>query len=222
MVRNLTTGLVTGVLELPTGYALVQRVDPAAAPARGAAAFALSAASGVKATISLDGLIEVQTALSSLPKPADWNQDPRLICESKSKAIDAGQAGVCPRPRPGRAAGPRRSHALRHRRGPRRPGPVARVHRRHGAGRDGVRGSLPAGARRQSRLAGGPRSGARRRLRPQSRDGQRRSTPSRAIAACSRRVRGRRWRAPRISRPASATCSRSSTGIPKTSRSSGC
>jgi tetratricopeptide (TPR) repeat protein len=60
----------------------------AVAAARGAEAFALSAAAGVKATISVDGLIEVQTALNSLQKPADWNQDPRLICDYRWKAID--------------------------------------------------------------------------------------------------------------------------------------
>jgi tetratricopeptide (TPR) repeat protein len=90
VLRETAQGSVTGVLTMPTGYALVQRVEntPATA-ARGAEVFALSAASGVKATISLDGLVEVQTALNSLAKPANWNQDPRLICETKSRAIDA-------------------------------------------------------------------------------------------------------------------------------------
>jgi tetratricopeptide (TPR) repeat protein len=77
------------VLAIPTGYALVQRVDPAAiTSALGAEVLALSAAGSVRATISVDGLIEVQTALNSLKKPAAWNQDPRLICQYRQQAID--------------------------------------------------------------------------------------------------------------------------------------
>jgi hypothetical protein len=88
-LRNLAPGAVTGVLTIPTGYALVQRIDlSAAASARGAEVFALTAAGGVRAAISVDGVIEVQTALNSLEKPADWNEDPRLICQYRQQAID--------------------------------------------------------------------------------------------------------------------------------------
>jgi tetratricopeptide (TPR) repeat protein len=87
-LRDLPPGSVVGVLPVPTGYALVQRVAAAPAAAGGADAFALSAAAGVKATISVDGLVEVQAALNSVEKPADWNQDPRLICEYRGQAID--------------------------------------------------------------------------------------------------------------------------------------
>jgi tetratricopeptide (TPR) repeat protein len=89
VLRELPPGGVMGVLPVPTGYALVQRVEIVPAKSvRGAEVFALSAAGGVKATISVDGLVEVQTALNSLEKPADWNQDPRMICESRRQAID--------------------------------------------------------------------------------------------------------------------------------------
>jgi tetratricopeptide (TPR) repeat protein len=87
-LRDLPPGSVVGVLPLPTGFALVQRVEVGSAPAvLGAEVFALSAAAGVKATISVDGLIEVQTALNSVNKPAEWNLDPRLICDSRVQAI---------------------------------------------------------------------------------------------------------------------------------------
>ncbi|RPH54482.1 MAG: hypothetical protein EHM89_18510, partial [Acidobacteria bacterium] len=88
-LRNLPPGEVRGVLTVPTGFALVQRVeaDPVAS-ARGAEFLTLSAVAGVKATISVDGLTDVQTAVVSLEKPADWDQDPRLICQIRQQAID--------------------------------------------------------------------------------------------------------------------------------------
>jgi hypothetical protein len=94
-LADLAVGEARGVLVLPTGYALVQRVDPASvASPRGADVFALSAAAGVKATISVDGLSEVQTALNSVPKPADWNQDLRLLCEYRRQTVDGLKASL--------------------------------------------------------------------------------------------------------------------------------
>ena len=89
VLRGLSAGGVSAVLTVPTGFAVVQRVEAAATVgARGAEIFALSSAAGVKSTISVDGLIEVQTALNSINKAPTWNQDPRTICETKSAAID--------------------------------------------------------------------------------------------------------------------------------------
>ena len=88
-LRDLSPGAFAGVLVLPTGYALVQRIDPSTATsALGAQVFALSSASGVRSTITVDGLIEVQTALNGLDKPADWNRDLAQICEYRQQAID--------------------------------------------------------------------------------------------------------------------------------------
>jgi hypothetical protein len=86
-LADLRPGGVRGVLVLPTGFAVVQRVDNAAgAQARGAEVLALAAETGVRPTISVDGVIEVQTALAGLEKPPDWNQDLRLICEYRRQA----------------------------------------------------------------------------------------------------------------------------------------
>jgi tetratricopeptide (TPR) repeat protein len=88
-LRAASPGEVTGVVRMPTGYGVVQRLESAAAGgARGAEIFALTGSGEVKATISLDGLIEVQTALNGMRKPPDWNLDPQTICTTKSSAID--------------------------------------------------------------------------------------------------------------------------------------
>jgi tetratricopeptide (TPR) repeat protein len=88
-LRAAPPGGVTGAVRMPTGYAVVQRLESAAATgARGAEIFALTGSGDVKATISLDGLVEVQTALNGMRKPPDWNLDPQTICTTKSSAID--------------------------------------------------------------------------------------------------------------------------------------
>jgi hypothetical protein len=86
-LRSLAPGEIAGVLTVPTGYALVQRIDPASV-ATGAGALALSAAGGIRATISVDGLSELQTSLNQVEKPAAWNEDPRLLCDYRQQALD--------------------------------------------------------------------------------------------------------------------------------------
>lgn len=87
-LRDLPQGGVTGVLAMPTGYALVQRVEGLPLPSvRGSEVLALSATSSVKATISVDGFAEAETALSNLDKPANWNQDLGLICGFRQQAV---------------------------------------------------------------------------------------------------------------------------------------
>jgi len=88
-LRSLAPGGISGVLSMPTGFAVVTRVEAATGPTiRGREILALSAVSSVKATVSVDGFAEAHTALNNLPKPADWNQDPRSICEYRQQAVD--------------------------------------------------------------------------------------------------------------------------------------
>jgi hypothetical protein len=87
-LQGLPPGVVRGLI-IPTGYALVERVDVAPGTAGPPASIlALAAAGSVKATISVDGLSEVETALFELEKPADWNQDVRRICSYREEAIE--------------------------------------------------------------------------------------------------------------------------------------
>ena len=89
-LRTLPVGGVSGVLQLPTGFAIVQRAEPSSSSSRmrGNEVLAVSAASNVKFTLSVDGFSEAGTALNNLEKPADWNQSSRLICEYRQQAVD--------------------------------------------------------------------------------------------------------------------------------------
>jgi len=89
-LRPLAIGAVSGVLQLPTGFAVVQRVQPAASSSRirGSEVLAVSSTSSVKASLSVDGFAEAGTALNNFDKPATWNQTPRLICEYRQLAVE--------------------------------------------------------------------------------------------------------------------------------------
>jgi hypothetical protein len=77
---------VSGVVQLPTGFALVRREEASSGSRiRGSEVLALSATSSIKPTLSVDGFTEAGTALNSIDKPPDWNQSPRLICEYRQQ-----------------------------------------------------------------------------------------------------------------------------------------
>jgi tetratricopeptide (TPR) repeat protein len=83
----LAPGAVSGVVRVPTGFAVVQRLDPAAVRVVGSREIrAIGASGSVKPTVSVDGFSESNTALDSLDKPADWNQDPRLVCTLRQQS----------------------------------------------------------------------------------------------------------------------------------------
>ena len=77
-LRTLPVGGVSGVLQLPTGFAIVQRAESSSSGSRirGNEVLAVSSVSSVKSTLSVDGFSEAATALTNIEKPADWNQSP--------------------------------------------------------------------------------------------------------------------------------------------------
>jgi hypothetical protein len=89
-LRPLEPGATSGVLQLPTGFAILQRAESSSATSkvRGTEVLALSAASSVKSTLSVDGFSEAATALNNLEKPADWNQNAVGICEYRQQAVE--------------------------------------------------------------------------------------------------------------------------------------
>jgi len=95
-LRTLPVGGVSDVLQLPTGFAIVQRAESSSSGSRirGNEVLAVSSVSSVKSTLSVDGFSEAATALTNIEKPADWNQSPRLICEFRQQAVDRVNAAL--------------------------------------------------------------------------------------------------------------------------------
>jgi tetratricopeptide (TPR) repeat protein len=87
-LNAMAPGQVSGVIRVPTGFAIVQRVEPTAERAIGSREIAaVSAVGSVKYTVSVDGFSEANTALDGIAKPAGWNEDPRLICELRRQSL---------------------------------------------------------------------------------------------------------------------------------------
>jgi hypothetical protein len=94
-LRDLQPGAVAGVLRLPTGFGLVQRAtDAPASSMRGGEILAVAAVGSVRGTISVDGFSEANTALNSVDKPEDWNQNPRQICELRQQTVGNVKAAL--------------------------------------------------------------------------------------------------------------------------------
>jgi hypothetical protein len=97
-LRDLQPGAVSSVMRMPTGFALVQRVrDAAASSMRGGEILAVASVGSVRGTISVDGFSEANTALNSIDKPEDWNQNPRQICELRQQTIGNVKAALSKR-----------------------------------------------------------------------------------------------------------------------------
>jgi tetratricopeptide (TPR) repeat protein len=97
-LRDLQMGSVSGVLRLPTGFALVQRTTARPIMSmRAGEILAVAAVGSVRPTLSVDGFSEANTALNSIDKPEDWNQSPRQICELRQQAVGNVQAALAAR-----------------------------------------------------------------------------------------------------------------------------
>ncbi len=87
-LRDLAPGSVSPVLQLPTGYAIVERAEATPTSSmRGKEILALSASGAVRATLSVDGFGEANAALDTIAKPEDWNQSPLRICELRQESV---------------------------------------------------------------------------------------------------------------------------------------
>jgi tetratricopeptide (TPR) repeat protein len=95
LLSTLQPGAVSGVMRMPTGFALVQRLpDGQAASMRGGEILAVAAVGSVRGTISVDGFSEANTALNSVDKPEDWNQSPRQICDLRQQTVGNVKAAL--------------------------------------------------------------------------------------------------------------------------------
>jgi tetratricopeptide (TPR) repeat protein len=90
-LAGLQPGQITGVIRLPSGYAILKVVAGEASSASKAAdparIQALAATGAVKFSPDVGGQGEAEGALLQFPKPGDWNQDPRKICEIRNQSL---------------------------------------------------------------------------------------------------------------------------------------
>jgi hypothetical protein len=108
MLKNALDGVAPGqlsrVVEIPTGFVIlkvVEDTDPAninmnapGASGPGGNVGNVRTVGNVKYVIDLSGLGEAEALLQAFPKPADWNQDPRAICQARRQSLSSGQRSL--------------------------------------------------------------------------------------------------------------------------------
>lgn len=92
-LRDLPPGRVSAVVTVPTGYAVLMIVDEVVSTASPAGP-GLAATGSVRYMVSLDGQADALAAVDQFPKPVNWNQDPRTICDVRSRSYAATVAAL--------------------------------------------------------------------------------------------------------------------------------
>ncbi len=92
-------GQLSPVVQIPTGFAILKVVEDtdqaninmnAASPDIST----LATLTSVKYVIDVSGLVEAEAVLQSFPKPADWNQNPRTICQTRRESLASSQRSL--------------------------------------------------------------------------------------------------------------------------------
>ena len=119
-LQGVGRGELTGVVRIPSGYAIVEVLPdsqeiqaPEANPTRLLAATAMGA---VRDSLNVGGLSEADSMFLAFPKPAGWNQDLREMCRVRTESLPAILERLEQNPNPVAAPGPGESHTRRHER----------------------------------------------------------------------------------------------------------
>ena len=92
-LEGLHPGDISGIVKLPTGYAVLKvaaETEPAKLNDDNRARQAALAASGaIRIAPEVGGVPEALSALTAISKPAGWDQDPKAICEVHTRAYTA-------------------------------------------------------------------------------------------------------------------------------------
>jgi tetratricopeptide (TPR) repeat protein len=111
-LQGLRPGDITPPIAVPAGFAIVQVVAgqgaEAAASGPGPATIdpanpGLAAVGSVKYVLGVSGLVEALAAQDQLSKAADWNQQPRSICDTRTTAVRTAITSLEEALRPGPA-----------------------------------------------------------------------------------------------------------------------
>jgi tetratricopeptide (TPR) repeat protein len=91
-LRGVQPGRYTGVVRIPTGYAILLVLSDRDSPSfkddnNPTRILGASATGAVQITLPVAGLNEADAVLLGAPKPDDWNTDLRAICDARTKPI---------------------------------------------------------------------------------------------------------------------------------------
>ena len=96
-LRGVAVGELSAVIRLPTGFAVLKVVPDAEAGGTGEVAApsrTVAATGSVKFVTDVSGFGLAFVMLQEFEKPADWNQDPRTICQARQQALAASETSL--------------------------------------------------------------------------------------------------------------------------------
>jgi tetratricopeptide (TPR) repeat protein len=101
VLKNALVGVAPGqlspVVQIPTGFAILKVVDdtdPANRNMNAANPPTLATKANVRYVIDVSGLIEAEAVLQAFPKPAEWDQNPRAICQARRQSLASSQKSL--------------------------------------------------------------------------------------------------------------------------------
>src|SRR5207245_11158317 len=94
---GVANGQLSPVVQIPAGFAILKVVDysdPASINMNAtfsADISTLATKASVRYVIDVSGLVEAEALLQAFPKPTDWNQDLRVICQVRRQSLASSQ-----------------------------------------------------------------------------------------------------------------------------------
>jgi tetratricopeptide (TPR) repeat protein len=98
-LAGVAPGQLSPVVQIPTGFAIlkvVEDTDPVSINMNAASGdiATLATKASVKYVIDVSGLVEAEAVLQAFPKPTDWNQNPRAICQARRQSLASSQRSL--------------------------------------------------------------------------------------------------------------------------------
>ena len=96
-LAGVAPGHLSAVVQIPTGFAILKVVDdtdPANISMNADTPATLATEAGVRYVIDVSGLLEAEAILQAFPKPADWNESPRAICQARRESLASSQKSL--------------------------------------------------------------------------------------------------------------------------------
>ena len=93
-LQRLRPGDLSAIVEVPTGFALLQIVPDADGTAAQPPNSALAARGSIRYTTDVAGFGDASLAMLGGDKPADWDMNPGAICQVRRQALDTARAAI--------------------------------------------------------------------------------------------------------------------------------
>src|SRR2546430_393474 len=90
-LQGLSPGQLTGVIKIPSGYAILQIMPEEQSTAgigmSSSQMLPLTGRGSVRYTPDISGAVDMELAFRKVPKADDWNRDFQAVCETRKRAL---------------------------------------------------------------------------------------------------------------------------------------